>query len=398
MILLNEIKSLNILAGSNKIKILPDRPFSNINLDFLKDLSSLIRKSKDSKLYSDLMTFSFWCRESNLKRYRDNYSFIKNRLGRGLVFHIAPSNVPLNFAYSFIFGLLSGNANIIKVPSKSFLQVDLLLLMINQILKKEKYNKLYLKNSFLNYNKDSSATELLSSVCDIRLIWGGDTTINKIRESTLQPKSIDFTFSDRYSIALINSDELINASEKEISSLSEAFYNDTYLMDQNACSSPHIVFWVGNSKIKAKKLFWDKLNLLVEKKYLIDDMISIEKHLQLCEDAINLKSDFKFSKYANRIYLLTLRKLPDNLEELRGKCGYFYQYDINEESEISLHINKKFQTLTYYGLNKEKLMDTIIKNNLTGIDRIVPIGRALDIDLVWDGYDMITSLSRQITF
>jgi len=27
------------------------------------------------------------------------------RLGRGLIFHICPSNVPTNFAYSFFFGL-----------------------------------------------------------------------------------------------------------------------------------------------------------------------------------------------------------------------------------------------------------------------------------------------------
>ncbi len=37
-----------------------------------------------------------------------------------------------------------------------------------------------------------------------------------------------------------------------------------------------------------------------------------------------------------------------------------------------------------------------IKNNLIGIDRIVPIGNALDIDFNWDGYDLIRSLSRLV--
>ena len=42
------------------------------------------------------------------------------RLGVGLAFHITPSNMPTNFAYSLLFGLLSGNSNIIKVPSRKF--------------------------------------------------------------------------------------------------------------------------------------------------------------------------------------------------------------------------------------------------------------------------------------
>ena len=47
-------------------------------------------------------------------------------MGRGTVLHITPSNVPTNFAYSMVFGLLSGNNNIIRLPSKNFLQVKIL--------------------------------------------------------------------------------------------------------------------------------------------------------------------------------------------------------------------------------------------------------------------------------
>jgi len=33
---------------------------------------------------------------------------------------------------------------------------------------------------------------------------------------------------------------------------------------------------------------------------------------------------------------------------------------------------------------------------LSGIDRIVPVGKALDMDVTWDGYDIVRSLSRVI--
>jgi len=63
---------------------------------------------------------------------------------------------------------------------------------------------------------------------------------------------------------------------------------------------------------------------------------------------------------------------------------------------FSALINSKFQTLTYYGILKKHLYDFVLKNRLRGIDRIVPVGQAHEMDLKWDGYDIINSLSRII--
>ena len=58
-------------------------------------------------------------------------------------------------------------------------------------------------------------------------------------------------------------------------------------------------------------------------------------------------------------------------------------------------LSSKFQTLTYFGV-KKNLLDTFAKSNLSGIDRIVPIGQALEISLVWDGYDINKTLTRVV--
>jgi hypothetical protein len=52
--------------------------------------------------------------------------------------------------------------------------------------------------------------------------------------------------------------------------------------------------------------------------------------------------------------------------------------------------------MTYFGVDKTYLLDFVVKNRLAGIDRIVPVGNALDIDVIWDGYDIVKSLSRII--
>ncbi|MCM1234259.1 MAG: acyl-CoA reductase, partial [Ruminococcus flavefaciens] len=59
-------------------------------------------------------------------------------------------------------------------------------------------------------------------------------------------------------------------------------------------------------------------------------------------------------------------------------------------------VDEKFQTLLYFGIEKKELIEMIVKNHLTGIDRVVPIGNALDIDVIWDGYDIIAVLSRKL--
>ena len=38
----------------------------------------------------------------------------------------------------------------------------------------------------------------------------------------------------------------------------------------------------------------------------------------------------------------------------------------------------------------------ILNYHLKGIDRVVPIGQALDLDFVWDGYDIYNSLTRAV--
>ena len=60
----------------------------------------------------------------------------------------------------------------------------------------------------------------------------------------------------------------------------------------------------------------------------------------------------------------------------------------------TLCINGKYQTVTYFGVQPEKIREIVLQNQLMGVDRIVPFGKAMDIGIIWDGYDIIRSLSR----
>lgn len=375
------------------------QPYDPVLCDFSDTLSKTLRSLKETKKYPDILTFAFWCRRANIKRLKRNFNSSEKRLGLGLIFHITPSNVPVNFAYSFIFGLLSGNANVVRVPSTEYKQTEIIVSAIKKVLKDNKFKEIKNMNSFIKYEKDDEITSYFSSFCDGRIIWGGDQTVLSVRKIPVPVKAIEISFPDRYSFCLINLKSFSQLDKANVKKLAQNFYNDTFLMDQNACSSPHLVIWLGNMKHpeELKSLFWSVLEKIVRQQYELPAIKVVDKYSKLLSDVMSAKDvETKFKNYGNFIYRMKLNSIPVHIDELKGKYGFFYEAQIKSMEHMTNFINSKYQTLTYLGFQKEELEDFVIKNRLSGIDRIVPVGQALDIDIIWDGYDLAKSLSRII--
>ena len=390
----NGIENVEELLRLNSLGI-----FSDETICFLSDISDYLLKDTEVRKYPDVATFAFFCRKANLKNLKRLQDENRNyRIGKGIIFHIAPGNVPVNFAYSLFTGLVTGNINIVKVPSKKFDQINIIINAINNVLLKESYRNLFSKRLFIvRYNKDSLATQFFSSFCDVRIIWGGDQTINEIRKFPISAKTTEITFSDRYSIAIIKAYSYLNCSNKI--NLVQNFYNDTYLFDQNACTSPHTIFWVGdNEEIKeAQKDFWDKLEMkLVEKKYEIQPVQLIDKLTTFFAQAITIGKIEKSYHASNEIWRVQNHSTHPDIHLFKCNSGYFNEINILSIKEITSMVNRKYQTIAYFGFEIEELNDWIIQDKPLGIDRIVPIGRTMDFSLIWDGYDLVKTLSRNI--
>jgi hypothetical protein len=370
--------------------------FSEDSIVYLNALSKLLNKDARIKSYPDVATFAFFCRKANILNLKNKYSateFI--RLGRGVVFHIAPSNVPVNFAYSLVCGLLSGNLNIVRVPSKGFEQVDIICEAINKLSQEIIHQIISSKLALVRYDRQNSATAFFSSICDVRIIWGGDSTIEQIRKNQLPARSFDVTFADRYSLCVINADQYIKEDKPE--KIAMGFYNDTYLFDQNACTAPHLIIWLGSDKnVKiAKNVFWDNLYKLLKTRYSIQPVIAVDKLTSFYNQSAHMVEVRKTATTDNLIWRIELKDLVKEIDAFRCTSGYFSEYHASSINELSKIINKKYQTLSYYGLSKEELSSFILEKKPNGLDRIVPIGRTSDFSLTWDGYDLINVLSRE---
>lgn len=374
------------------------RPFDNAVCGFLADLSSEIMKTPEAKQYPDVVTFGFFCRRGNIQRLKEEYSDrMDNRLGRGTSFHIAPSNVPINFAYSLVAALLAGNACIVRASAKPFRQIDLVCECISRAAAIENNADIAKYISVVRYPHSREINDYFSSIADVRVVWGGDATIAELRQSPLPPRAVEIAFADRYSLAAINSEAVVET--ENLQQLAHDFYNDTYLYDQNACSSPRLIYWLGSQEHTkaAQEKFWGAVHEFISPKYKTEPVIAVDKYTAACRMAIDFGADIKLGS-DNLISRISVKTLAPDYPGYRCAGGSFIEYRSENIDELKSIVTRKYQTLSYFGIDRQKLADMIINNGLCGIDRIVPIGKTADFSLTWDGYDLIMQMSRKIGF
>lgn len=385
------MNGVKFLLGDENVTKAPMRPYSDEACAFLNELSSVLMKSPAIRAYPDITALAFWCRKSNTHKLKENCPEADERLGRGLCFHIAPGNIPINFAFTYIFGLLSGCSNIVRLPSKRFMQERPVMDAIADTM--VKYDNIGRRSAFVRFPADNEITAKFSRMADVRMIWGGDQTIASVKGLSTKPRCIDISFADRYSICILNGELIANVKETAIQRLAEGFYNDTYLMDQNACSSPQMIMWF-NDNAQARERFWNSVYDCAQKKYDLQAAVSVDKYAHMCENAVELSIVKKVTRRANLLYRSELGSLGNDVSNVRGKSGYFYEYSLKSLNDLVPIINEKFQTITQFGMDAKELQRFVIHNELRGIDRIAPVGKAMDVGIVWDGYDLVRVLSR----
>ena len=376
----------------------PLLPFAPEVLAFLGALSEVLCADPRSRTVSDLYAFGFWCRLTSLEAMRRGYPEINRRLGRGVVFHVAPANVPVNFAYSLAAGLLAGNGNIIRVPSADFVQVSIIAEAIDALLSASAHNALRDHIRLVRYDRDEQdITASFSDACDVRVIWGGDNTIDNIRGQLLPSRAFDVTFADRYSACVIGAERYLE--EGNVSSVAQSFYNDTYLFDQNACTAPHLVLWLGAPGLvkQAREVFWNELHAQVQARYVLEARSAVDKWANALRYAAMHEGSRIVEGKDNLITRVELGTLESGIEDWHGNCGFFFEYELVDLEQVLTIVSRRYQTLSYAGLDKASLHNLVTGGRALGIDRIVPIGRTLEFALEWDGYDLIRTLSRLVT-
>lgn len=374
---------------------LPFAPFDPILTQFCAKLSEILFSEADHKQFPEIAALAFWLRKSHIESLEERFSGLarpgERLVPRGLAFHIAPANVETLFVYSWILSLLVGNANAIRLPSRESLATSLLFGVLQRLLKEKAFEKIAKSTALLSYGHEEEITAEISSQADIRLIWGGDSTIQAIRKIPLKVTGKELVFADRYAYAAFKASSCLESDGK----IAELFFRDLFWFDQQACASPRTVFWVGSPedcREASEKLYKTIQHLAKARGYAVPLSGRLNKLSEVYRAAILLPAALR--NYGD-LTVLDLERFEPSSRAFGGN-GLLFSVVIPDLLQLAQHVVPKDQTLVHAGFSADELNRLAATLNGKGLDRMVSVGNALQFEEVWDGYDLMAELTKRV--
>ncbi len=371
--------------------------FDDRAVEFCSRLSKILLTHPEGRAYPQVISLGYWLRPAAIKKLINSYGDQPDilRVPRGLAFHLPPANVDTLFVYSWILSVLAGNTNLVRLPTNLNVVATLLLRCIAQA----SDEVISATNAFISYDRNDELTCVISRHCACRVVWGGDEKVTHIRSIPLPPNSIDLNFANRFSMSAVKLDSYLGLDDGASLALADKFYNDVYWFDQMGCASPRIVYWVGSESKsdfeKAQERFYRDLEAVTQRRgYEVDVGVSVAKSTFAYRSILD--SDVtNYRRYGPAVTSLNLSKPVDVREFVQGG-GVLFNAKIGDLTDLAHGVGRQDQTLSYFGFDKSMLAEFVRTANGRGIDRLVPIGQALDFGHIWDGWDLIVSLTRLV--
>jgi hypothetical protein len=388
--------STDIAQRATRLRDGARQPFDADVLKALGSLSSALMKEVGAS--PAFVALGFWLRPSALEAYkRDFMAGLPPKTiasPRGLTFHLPPTNVDTIFVYSWALSLLVGNANLVRLPSASN---DALVKLMKLVRATLDAHGLADSNTFLTWPQDGPDTAEWSRVSDTRVIWGGDKKVLTIGAMPMRPGGVTIPFPDRYSYALLDAAAYNALAEDARDKLAEKAYNDIFLFDQMACSSSRVFFWLGGEaawRPAAEDLAKRIADAARRRSFDLAPSTRVAKFLFAHQAAIDVDLDGGDAMDPMLTSLYTTKFAT--LDRTTQGGGVLFHAAIDKLDKIAPFVEGRDQTLTHFGVDIAELTALAMRLRGRGIDRIVPIGEALQFDRVWDGFDLLRGFSKLV--
>lgn len=380
----------------------PGEPFAATRRETLARLSRAILQDPALRADAASVALGYWLRRANIDRLAAGFEqraqaapetvFVPS----GRVFHVAPGNVDTVFVYSWALSYLCGNVDVVRVSTQRGAVLARLLALLSQLMASDA--ELAAASRFVTYEHDQATSEALSAWATHRVVWGGDATVSLLRALPLSPHASERMFASKFSYAAIHSASYLAADDARATKLAADFFNDLFWFDQMACSSPHVVVWVGTdaAMTAAVERFDRLLAAEVQRRAHRGSASHTMQRLNFVFDlacSTALEADLRQQEF------LAVRLLGEQRAIAREVCGagLFMHARADDLRCVSSLATDRDQTVTHYGFSAEALREYARHAGARGVDRIVPIGEALAFAPVWDGYDLIADFLRQVT-
>jgi Acyl-CoA reductase (LuxC) len=380
---------------------LPRRdPFEAEAIALVGTVSRRILRSPLARQVPELAALAHWFRPANLRsmatRYAGDGRGTRTR-PRGVVFALSPANVEVLFIYAWLLSLLAGNATVVRVSRKPSAVRDSFVALIRELAQDPAHAAVLRDSWIVTYEHDAAVSQTISEACHARLVWGGDATVATIRSIPLNPLAVEVSFADRFSLAALDAASVLAQTDSALREVARRFVNDTLWSDQQACSSPRAVIWIGDTEevTRAKTRFWNAYRAAAES--FVDGPSSVMARVtDLFALAAAGGIDGLAAPPAQRPALGIGTPLIESVREIHSGHGLFVEYVATKAADIAGFVREKDQTLVVYGLPDEALHELIESLPNRALDRIVAPGQATEFATIWDGTDLFDVLTRKI--
>jgi hypothetical protein len=253
-----------------------------------------------------------------------------------------------------------GNRNVVRISPRAGEQADLFCRALDGVLGGERFAGIRAGTALVRYGHEPELNEAFSRACDLRIVWGDDQTVAAFRQVPLAPAAKELTFPDRFSFALASAAAYLASGEAERASLADQLYRDARPFEERACSSPRLLVWVGSSEAAgaAGRDLFERLGTAAGEREL---------------EVVGVPDLHRFDR------------------DEQGR-GLFFEALVPELPALNEFVTREDQTVTTFGLPADELAELA----LAGVDRVVPWGQALGFERRWDGFDLLSELTRSV--
>ena len=314
----------------------------------------------------------------------------------GIVGHWPAANIEIQPVLSLTCALLGGNTCLVRVPSSLVGATYQVIAKLSEVDTAEVLTKRIKLISF-NHSRDDLQFAMARNV-DGAMIWGGDEAVTRVRALPFPPWTRMAVFGPRLSVAAMDAETWNDPDER--ASWCQRIARDVWQFDQQACSSPQVLFLEQcvsgdiNQFIKELRQAFQSENRAHPRSEIHPSLTSAICHARASWLLDDVAHKAWFSPSPDWTILLgTGSDIP---KPTQGRTLTILLVD--DLLEVVRKFDGTVQTLGLAVGDIQKEVALARVAGCHGVDRIVKLGRMHVFASPWDGMDLIRSMVRIVRY
>ena len=312
----------------------------------------------------------------------------------GIVGHWPAGNIEIQPTLSMTCALLGGNASLVRVPS---VLDGLTRLIMEKLEQSDRAGVLTGRVRMLVF--DHTRKDLLEAMArsvDGAMIWGGEEAVLSVRGLPFPHWARLAIFGPRISVAAMDADSWSNSEGQE--SWCRRIARDVWQFDQQACSSPHVLFLEKKTNYSSRE-FVQSLKRAFESENQLHPRQTI--HAALTTVICQARASWLLDNVANSAiftqgpdWTILLGSGSEIPKPTQGKTLTILEVDDLLDPIGKLDGNVQTLGLAMKDTSRETKLASLAARR--GVDRIVKLGRMHVFAPPWDGVDLIRPMVRMV--